>query len=132
MSVKEGVRLSTLSYVILYVPNTKEALSFYRDTLGLAVKMDEDGWVELESGATTVALHGEQEPAPNKGKETTTLVFAVEDIEKTYEELKAKGVKFDKEPKQVCETPDQVGLSADFYDPYGNSLSIFSMVPRKK
>ena len=132
MSVKEGVRLSTLSYVILYVPNAKEALSFYRDILGLTVKFDEEGWIEFESGATTVALHSEQEPDANKGKETTTLVFTVDDIEKAYEELKSKGIKFDKEPKQVCETPDHVGLSADFYDPYGNSLSIFSMVPRKK
>lgn len=123
------VKLGTLSYVILYVSNTTEATAFYRDTLGFAVKSQEEGWVELETGSTTVALH-QAADLPSKRDERTSLVFGVERIKPAYEALKAKGIKFEKEPQEVCVTPDHVGMSADFKDPYGNSLSIFAMEPK--
>lgn len=132
MAVSTDIKLSTMSYVILYVPDTNEALNFYRDKLGMKVKMEDGGWIELESGATTLALHktdekmtGEKRPA------TPVVVFTVEKIKEAYEALKTKGIKFSKEPHEVCSTPDHTGMSADFLDPYGNELSIFGMEPKK-
>ena len=131
MPTKAPVKLSTVSYIILYVPNTSEALKFYRDTLGIKVRMDEDGWVELETGSTTVALHGEKQADKARSGGRAVVVFNVDDISEAYEQLKAKGVKFEKEPQIVCETGDHVGKSADFTDPYGNQLSIYAMEPIK-
>lgn len=130
MAVKSEVKLTTLSYVIIYVPNTKEATAFYRDKLGFKVKMEEDGWVELETGSTTVALHGEKD-LPAKRDEKTCLVFSVEKINEAYKGLQEQGIKFEGEPHEVCSTPDHVGMSASFKDPWGNQLSIFGMEAKK-
>lgn len=132
MAVTTEIKLSTLSYVILYVPNAEEALPFYRDMLGMEVKMSDPGWIELESGAATLALHSSSEIPAEKRAAMPTMVFQVEDIKEAYEKLKLKGIKFSKEPHEVCSTPDHTGLSADFEDPWGNSLSIFGMVPKTK
>ncbi|MBX9723253.1 MAG: VOC family protein [Candidatus Obscuribacterales bacterium] len=132
MTTKSKVQLTTLSYVIAYVKDTAKATEFYRDVLGMKVKVDAPGWVELETGSTTLALHS-IENAPSKPKEgMTDLVFAVDNVYETYDELKNAGVKFEKEPHQVCEEGDNVGMSVGFTDLDGNKLSIYSNVPKDK
>ncbi len=131
MSVSTDVKLSTLSYVILYVKDASKVVPFYTETLGLKVKMNEQGWVEFESGAVTLALHSDDKlPAKRQGGEPI-VVFNVEDVQHAYEALKAKGVKFAKEPQIVCEAEGKTGRSADFTDPDGNRLSIFSYTKSK-
>ena len=129
IETKSATKLSTLSYVILYVPDAKEAVTFYKEKLGMTVKLDDEGWIELETGSVTLALHSS--PDSTKSKERTTAVFSVEDVKEAYEGLKKSGVKFESELKEVCATPEHIGLSADFFDPYGNRLSIFGMVDKK-
>ena len=129
MPVKSTVKLSTLSHVILYVKDTKRSIDFYQAVLGTKVKLNEDGWVELDTGSTTLALHVEGEKTGTSGS-TSTVVFAVDNVKQTYKDLKSAGVKFKSEPHQVCEAPDALGFSADFQDPDGNSLSIFGMVKK--
>jgi lactoylglutathione lyase len=128
MPVSADVKLSTLAYIILYVKDTKKSVPFYRDTLGLKVKANEEGWVELESGAVTLALHGHDQHKPIQSETQPIVVFQVENVQQAYEGLKAKGVKFHSEPHIVCEAgPEQVGKSADFEDLDGNRLSIFGL-----
>lgn len=130
MPTSTKAKLSTLSYVIVYVKDTEKATQFYRDVLGMKVKVEAPGWVEFDSGSTTIALHG-IENAPAKPKEgNPDLVFAVENVYEAYDELKKAGVKFNNEPHQVCEEGDKVGFSAGFHDHDGNSLSIFSYVDK--
>jgi catechol 2,3-dioxygenase-like lactoylglutathione lyase family enzyme len=43
MAVTANVKPSTLSYVIIYVKDVQKSLAFYRDTLGLKVRVDEHG-----------------------------------------------------------------------------------------
>jgi lactoylglutathione lyase len=126
MAVSTDVKLTTMSYVILYVKDTAKAVPFYRDTLGFKVKMDEHGWVELETGSTTLALHGHEKMPATRTDAEPIIVFNVENIQQAYEALKAKGIKFVSEPKVVCEVEGKIGKSADFKDLDGNSLSIFS------
>ncbi|MEZ4488762.1 MAG: VOC family protein [Cyanobacteriota/Melainabacteria group bacterium] len=133
MAVKTEVKLSNLSYAILYVPDAAKALPFYQDKLGMTVKLNDEGWIELESGPCTLALHSTDELDSHKERSAMpTMVFQVENIQEAYDSLKAKGIEFSKEPHEVCSTPDHTGLSADFKDPWGNSLSIFGMVPKAK
>lgn len=132
MSTTTKVNLSTLSYVIVYVKDTAHAAKFYRDTLGMKVKVDAPGWVELETGAVTVALHS-IENAPNKPKTgNPDLVFSVNNVYETYDELKKAGINFTSDPHQVCEEGDHVGISAAFKDEDGNSLSIYSHLHKDK
>jgi predicted enzyme related to lactoylglutathione lyase len=131
MPVKSNVQLKTLSYVIVYVKDTTKALPFYTEKLGMTVKSNEDGWVELEAGQTTFALHGNKEFKPVVEGVQTTPVFNVDDFDGTYEALKQDGVKFLHEPMQVCEAgPGKIGMSAEFKDTDGNTLSIFGIVSK--
>lgn len=135
MTVQTKVNLSTMSYVIIYVKDTEESTKFYRDKLGMKVKAGHPGWVELETGTTTLALHGTEDgkAVPQKPKEgQTCVVFQVEDIYGTYETLKSNGVKFERTPGEVCEAEDKVGISADFHDLDGNLLSVFAYVPKNQ
>lgn len=125
MTVKTEVKLSTLSFVILYVKDTEKAVPFYRDTLGMKVKSSEPGWVELETGSTTLCLHGHETLPAKRSEGQAIACFSVDDIYATYEALKAKGVTFAQEPHTVCEAEGKTGKSADFTDPDGNQLSIF-------
>jgi catechol 2,3-dioxygenase-like lactoylglutathione lyase family enzyme len=127
MAVSTNVKLSTMSFVILYVKDTAKSIPFYRDTLGMNVLMNEEGWVELEAGPTKLCLHGEPEMKPEKAG-LTSICFEVPDVIGYYEGLKTKGVKFEKEPHVVCEAEGKTGKAADFRDPDGNRLSIFGYV----
>lgn len=132
MASQTKVSLSTLSYVIIYVKDTDKSVPFYKDTLGMKVKVNHPGWVELETGSTTLALHGEdpEQGTPGTG-DRAVMVFGVDNVHEAYDSLKAGGVKFEHGPHEVCEEGDKVGMSADFRDPDGNLLSIFSYVAKK-
>ena len=125
MATSTDIKLSTLAYVIVYVKDTKKSLPFYRDVLGMKVKFEDNGWVEMETGAVTLALHADEKHKVEHAVGPVP-VFSVEDIYAAYEGLKNKGVKFDKELQVVCEGEEgKVGKSADFRDPDGNRLSVF-------
>lgn len=124
MTTLTEVKLKNVQYVLFYVKDTEKSLPFYRDTLGLTVKEAHPGWVELDGGSVTVALHG-HESLPADHQETTNVCFTVDNIQGTYETLKARGVQFRSEPKEVCGDEKHVGLCAEFFDQDGNSLSIF-------
>lgn len=131
MPVSTPVQLKTIGYVILYVKDAKKTAEWYRDTLGVPLKFAEEGWAELETNGTTLALHSHEKLPATRGEAQAITVFNVDDIKGTYEALKQKGIKFEKEPQEVCAQDDFVGLSADFSDPDGNKLSIYGKVPKK-
>lgn len=132
MAVKTEVKLSTLSYIIVYVMDTAKSLPFYRDVLGMTVKMEDEGWIELETGNTTLALHGMKPEQKHAGtvEGQPIIVFSVDDVYATREELLSRGVKFKTEVEKVCELEDHVGMSSDFYDLDGNRFSIYSLIKK--
>ncbi len=132
MSVSSKTKLSTLSYVILYVKDTEKATKFYSESLGMKAKVEAPGWVEFETGHTTLALHGIENAVAKPKEGNPELVFQVDDVYEAYEDLKNAGVKFSHEPRPVCEEESKVGVSATFCDLDGNDLSIFSYVAKDK
>lgn len=107
--------------LIMATKDNDEAMSkFYREVLG-ATTNDVGGHIlggfeiyfDRHSEAAIQAL----EPF------RVMLTFNVDDIRKTMEELKAKGVEFVKEPAQE----EWGGWFATFKDPDGNYLQIFEM-----
>jgi len=132
MAVKTDIKISAMSYVIVYVQDTKKSVPFYRDILGMTVKSEEDGWVELETGSTTLALHGMKpgEKHPGKIEGQPIVVFSVDNVHEARAELLKKGVNFKNECEVVCEAGDHVGMSTNFYDTDNNLYSIFSMVKK--
>jgi catechol 2,3-dioxygenase-like lactoylglutathione lyase family enzyme len=111
------------------VDDVQKAKEFYKETLGLEVKDNPMGLIEVViSGSSNILLY----PKPNHVPATfTVLNFPVEDIDQAADALIAKGVKFEIYNQESIKT-DQKGISrgnggpniAWFRDPAGNILSI--------
>ena len=103
--------------VILLVTNIDNSTKFYRDTLGLVVKNATNEWTEFFTSGTVLALH----PAKTRVKPNPGMLvgFMVSDLESIAASLKAKNVKFFKEPKE-----ESFGKHAIIEDPDGHLISI--------
>jgi lactoylglutathione lyase len=110
---------------IVMVSDMNRSVRFYSDMLGLKLRFESPDWSEFDLGGTTLSLHGGGKPAPPPiGKEqiagTASIGFTVSDVDKTFGELKAKGVRFVMEPTEregegirlaVAIDPDGLGIS---------------------
>jgi len=90
-----------LDYTMIVVSDMQRSVEFYRDKLGIPLKFQSPDWTEFATGTTTLALHGggvpsTQPPAgdPSKVAGACSIGFNVDDVDKAYEELKAKGIRF--------------------------------------
>ena len=84
-----------IDYTMIVVSDMQRSVEFYRDKLGIPVKFQSPEWTEFATGTTTLALHGggvanQQPPAgdPSKIAGACSIGFNVDDVDKTYEELK--------------------------------------------
>ena len=125
----------------LWVHDQQEALDFYTKKLGMEVRSDVNFPEMGEFRWLTVAPPGQEDVAivlmpipgpPVMDEETAeqvrtvvakgfagTVFLATDDCQKSYEELKARGVEF-------TETPEQrpYGIDSGFRDPSGNSIRL--------
>lgn len=125
----------------LWVHDQDEALAFWTDKVGMEVKADvtvpelgDFRWLTVgspgEDGVTIVlmAIPGpplmdtetakQVEDLMGKGV-AGTIFLSTDDIQASYEELKARGVEFIDEPQ---ETP--YGIDSSFRDPSGNHIRL--------
>jgi lactoylglutathione lyase len=98
---------SQIDYTMVIVSDMKRSVEFYRDKLGIPLKFESPEWTEFATGTTTLALHGGGVPQQyqdtadqSKTAGACSIGFNVDDVDKTYEELKAKGVVFVMPPTQ--------------------------------
>jgi len=126
-----------IDYTMIVVSDMRRSVEFYRDKLGIPLKFESPEWTEFATGATTLALHGggvpDQRPLagdPSKVAGACSIGFNVDDVDKTYEELKAKGIRFVMPPTQregeriklaVAIDPD--GLPVSFAQLIGQAAS---------
>ena len=131
--------LKQLTHVQVWVLDQDEALKFYTEKLGMEVREDvtvpEMGnfrWLTVGlPGQEGVALALLPIPGPPVFDEETAaqvrstlakgaaggLFFLTDDVQGTFEQLKAKGVEFSQEPTQ-----QPYGVDAGFRDPSGNQI----------
>jgi catechol 2,3-dioxygenase-like lactoylglutathione lyase family enzyme len=136
--------LSKLTNVNVWVHDQDEALAFYTEKLGMEVRADvtvpEMGgfrWLSVGlPGQDDVALALLPVPGPPVFDAETRdqlhallakgaaggLFFAVDDCQKSFEELRARGVEFSQEPTQ-----QPYGIDAGFRDPSGNQMRMAQM-----
>jgi len=89
---------------------------FYHGILGLDVKFD------FSKQGMMAFKVGEQEPAiilKTHPDARPTIWFTVDNVQKEFERIRARGVKFISEPFEI-----RTGLAAEFEDPFGNRLGI--------
>ncbi len=97
------------------------AVAFYRDKLGLAVKSEIPGFAFLDGGHVTLCLSQPLARSSDRLAGATEVVFSVDDVTGAYEALRARGVPFTNEPRNVTGS----AWAANFEDPDGHKLSIF-------
>jgi lactoylglutathione lyase len=97
----------TMKYVILYVNDFDKTMKFYKEILGLSVKMQHDTYVEFDTGATTLSINtresvkeiiGLEMPTSDIASQTFELGFVVDDVVATIEMLRSLEVPIYKEP----------------------------------
>ena len=131
--------ITRMSHVLIWVKNQQEALEFYRDKLGFEVDTDETfgenyRWLTMRIPAQPGFEIILMEPAPGMMLDEESAaqlrglvdkgvlgggVFEADDIYKTYEELKGRGVKFKGEP-----TTQSWGTATVMMDNSGNWFSL--------
>lgn len=120
--------LKHIGTVITFVSDVRRAKAFYGDALGFRVKREAADWVELETGGTTLALHGGAQPRHAAVGENGSaargphvgISFEVASVRSEHEALLEKGVRFTRAPAPVAP-----GMwVANFVDPDGNALGI--------
>ena len=96
-----------IDYTMIVVSDMDRSVEFYRDKLGIPLKFQSPQWTEFATGTTTLALHGGGVPNtappsgdPSKYAGACSIGFSVENVDQTYEELKAKGIAFVMPPTQ--------------------------------
>ena len=123
-----------IDLVTLLVDDIEGCKAFYRDVLGLTIKKDRGGCVELENSNVRLALYPRRglaemlkEPSLGEPRQGHTLVLSFpvdtpEEVDTTYEEIVAKGARSFRPPGNM-----PWGLRAAFFlDPDGNLLEVFA------
>ncbi|WP_274308676.1 VOC family protein [Solibacillus daqui] len=97
----------SMKYIILYVNDFDKAMQFYNIVLKLPIKMQQDTYVEFDTGNTILAINtrksvkeitGLNIPESAFTTQTFEVGFVVEDVQSTINELKQQGVIIIKEP----------------------------------
>ncbi|PXY26855.1 VOC family protein [Prauserella endophytica] len=120
-----------VSKVVIGVRDQQRAKRFWTETLGFTVAIDEpyddkgNRWLEVTApdGQTTLVLSADPQDAfrapARDDLPTANFFFYADDIERTYEELSAKGVEFPAKPvKQPW------GWWSMFLDSEGNRFAL--------
>ena len=115
--------IKQIKFVSIPVRDQNRALDFYTEKLGFTIITDKpfDGkqrWIELRipKAQTRVVLFTTDADAKRIGT-FMNLSFATDNVTKSYDELKARGVKFDGPPQK-----QPWGTFAIFKDSEGNSF----------
>ena len=112
--------------VILLVDDLERSAQFYKDTIGLKLKVKTTDWVEFFEKGTTLALHPRRrrrkdvdDDDDRDGHPNVLVGFMVADLDQVIKDLRAKDVRFFKEP-----TTEPFGKHAIILDPDDHLISI--------
>ncbi len=105
----------------IFVSDMERSVAFYRDVLGLPVRVGTPFLTEFELEGLSFGLQYMEKQYMSPGV-SMTIDFEVDDIEAKVEELKAKGVEF---TAIVLDQP--YAKLAKFRDPDGHLLGLFEL-----
>jgi catechol 2,3-dioxygenase-like lactoylglutathione lyase family enzyme len=114
--------IKAVKFVSIPTRDQDRALAFYTGKLGFRVVTDQpfgaQRWIELRiPGAETGFVLFTPEGYEDRIGGFMNMAFTADDVQKTYEELSARGVEFVQPPKT-----EHWGTSAIFKDPDGNTF----------
>lgn len=114
--------IKAVKFVSIPVKDQNKALEFYTRKLGFQILTDQpfgsQRWIELGiPGADTGVVLFTPPGQESRIGTFANISFVCDDIQKTYEELRARGVEFQQPPKK-----ESWGTSAIFKDVDGNAF----------
>jgi len=129
LSIEGCIMISHVKLVSVAVTDQNRALDFYTEKLGFEVIIDEpfssasnNRWIELKppQGQTRIVLLKADRGDPRVGR-LSNIVFTCDDVEKTYFDLKTRGVQFKEPPNK-----QHWGMFTQFNDLDGNTFVLAS------
>jgi len=120
--------LRRVAQISINVHDVQRAIAFYRDVLGLNFLFEIPSAAFFECGG--VRLYLALPDRPEFDHPSSILYFDVEDIQRTYDNLVAKGVKFENKPRLIARLPSHDLWLAFFRDSEGNPLELSCEVRR--
>jgi lactoylglutathione lyase len=92
-----------VDYVIQYVASLERSMTFYRDVIGLKVRIEGDGYVEFEMDNTKFSLFERSKLPELIGREAGNapcgeIGFIIDDVDREAERLKGLGVQITSGP----------------------------------
>jgi predicted enzyme related to lactoylglutathione lyase len=123
------VTVSGIKQVVLEVEDQDRALAFWTGAMGFdlaydgSASADDERWLEVRTPdhAVTVVLRQSDRSAASEGLPMSNVFFHCENVPRTYEELRARGVEFPQPPVQ-----HPFGWWSIFEDSDGNRFALTS------
>ena len=119
--------LSAIGQIGITVRDVERAVAFYRDALGIRFLFRAPNMAFFDCGGVRLMMGPSEEPAQSF---SSIIYFKVDDIQAAAEELKSRGVAFDREPHLVAKMADHHLWMAFFRDPDGNTLALMCEMRR--
>jgi hypothetical protein len=83
----------TGAHVLLFTPQAEELRTTLRDVFGWRHVDDGDGWLIFALPPAEIGVH------PSEGATQHELSLMCDDVQATFEELRARGIEFEGEPE---------------------------------
>ena len=110
--------IKSIMDMAIVVSDAKKSAEWYKQNLGLEVRDNEGHWITVAPKDSSVVLHLCETTPAEKGN--TGIAFCVDELDKTYREMSAKGVEFTTKPKKT-----EWGTYAMFKDLDGNEFWLY-------
>jgi methylmalonyl-CoA/ethylmalonyl-CoA epimerase len=124
-----ATRISRIGQIAINVHDLDRATAFYRDILGLPLLFNAGTMVFFDCSGIRLMLSCPEKPEFDHP--SSILYFVVPDITCIYQEMLAKGTRFEDEPHLIAKMPDHDLWMVFFRDSEQNLLGLMSEVPRK-
>jgi predicted enzyme related to lactoylglutathione lyase len=120
--------LSQIGQIAINVHDSNRATEFYRDKLGMKFLFSAGQLSFFDAAGVRLMLSPPEKPEFDHP--SSIIYFKVDDIQKQYEAMQARGVKFEDKPHIVAPMPTYDLWMTFFRDSENNLLGLMSEVKR--
>jgi catechol 2,3-dioxygenase-like lactoylglutathione lyase family enzyme len=118
------IAITQVGQIAINVHDTKRAVEFYRDTLGLKLLFTAGHLAFFDCGGVRLMLTPPERPEFDHP--ASILYFKVADIQSAHARLVQRNVKTENEPHVVARMPDHDLWLAEFRDSEGNIMAFMT------
>ncbi|MFT2690166.1 VOC family protein [Clavibacter zhangzhiyongii] len=113
--------VDSVATVWLPVQDMTRAVAFYRDTLGLTVRSEDEDWSEIDADGLMIGLNAREETSGSKGGGAVISFTPEGSIEDELERLRGRGAEITGEVSD-----HEWGRILPFQDSEGNDLQLYT------